>query len=520
MDLGNSEARYLRDVELQSLLQKLVDKEVFITVVLDCCHAGAVTRGMKLDLQHCTLITACSGWEYARERTFDAGVTHGALTYWLLDSLRRTEHGFTYKMLHDRLLAKVLGEFAGQTPQLQGNANREIFGALERPIQNGVTVIHVQPGEILLNAGRAHGLVRGAQFSVFQLFEPDISCLSNNVAIVEITQTEPTTCKAKIVSCLYSEAIEPGAQAVLVDPGQELRRSARLTSGINGATVEDLAALKKVEQLLAQTCIGYVSLANNDDRADYVVTVNMDGEFIICDDLGKIIPNLKPSLLVRDSTAPYRLVERLVHLTKYLHVSNLSNKDPSTILKGALLTDISPQDKMPDERHGARSLTSDEINVNNGDWVCLRVRNNFPAVMNITALELRPDWTIKQIYPTDATPFEPLDRAQEILLSLPMTLPEPYESGRKTIKVFATFSPTSFRCLELAPLECLKLENCKPLVAGVLSRLKDINRGGINPLTITTESSAVRGISLDMSSCADWIVQELRIQIQSQYEPG
>ena len=510
MDLGNSEGHYLRDHELQYLLQKLVDKDLLVTVVLDCCHAGGLTRGVKLEVQGYTLLSACSASQYALECAFDAKVTHGALTYWLLESFKQIGRpGFTYKMLHDRLLAKVHGQFEGQTPQLHGNGDREVFGTVEWPMQTGVTVIQVHTDEILLNAGQAHGLVRGSQFSVFSLFETDISRVSNSTAIIEVIETEATTSRARIVSYLCSEAIEPGAQAVLVDPGQGLRQRVQFTS----RTEADLPALKEIEQVLEQTPGGFVTLARNDDVVDYLVSVSLEGKFIICDGLGRIIPNLKPSLLIKDSTAPYRLIERLVHLTRYFRVRDLYNNAPNYALAGALLIEIFPGGKISEERSEEQSHTLDEINVNDGEWVRLRVRNNSSVVLNITALQLRPDWTIKQVYPADASSFEPLDPGREIVLSVPISLPADYKSGRTIFKVFGTLRPTSFRWLELGALDSIENENCKPLVAGVLNRLQDAKLVGSTLLPITGKS-AMRGMTVAVSRCDEWIVQDLRIQIQ------
>jgi hypothetical protein len=44
-DLGDDEGRYLRDIELAFLLQKLVAKGLYVTIVLDSCHSGRATRG-------------------------------------------------------------------------------------------------------------------------------------------------------------------------------------------------------------------------------------------------------------------------------------------------------------------------------------------------------------------------------------------------------------------------------------------------------------------------------------------
>src|SRR5581483_2778280 len=46
MNIGYSEARYLRDVELAYLLKAMVDKQLMVTIVLDSCHSGGATRGI------------------------------------------------------------------------------------------------------------------------------------------------------------------------------------------------------------------------------------------------------------------------------------------------------------------------------------------------------------------------------------------------------------------------------------------------------------------------------------------
>ncbi|MBK6433775.1 caspase family protein [Candidatus Amarolinea dominans] len=46
LDIGDPNAQYLRDIELHTLIQNLVDKGVVLTVVFDCCHSGGATRAL------------------------------------------------------------------------------------------------------------------------------------------------------------------------------------------------------------------------------------------------------------------------------------------------------------------------------------------------------------------------------------------------------------------------------------------------------------------------------------------
>jgi hypothetical protein len=181
-DIGAASARYLRDVEIHHLLQEMVEKELILTVVLDSCHSGGATRavngqilgatprgipgvdttarpsdslvadrstlmaawqgqsteqsraakatnGWLLEPKGYTLLAACRANELAYEYPFNGKENNGALTYWLLDTLREAGPLFTYKMLSDRIMAKVHGQFAQQTPMLQGEGDVVVFGA-------------------------------------------------------------------------------------------------------------------------------------------------------------------------------------------------------------------------------------------------------------------------------------------------------------------------------------------------------------------------------------------------------
>ena len=44
MDVGDR-GRYLRDVEMATLLKRMTDKGLLVTVIFDSCHSGGATRG-------------------------------------------------------------------------------------------------------------------------------------------------------------------------------------------------------------------------------------------------------------------------------------------------------------------------------------------------------------------------------------------------------------------------------------------------------------------------------------------
>jgi hypothetical protein len=88
-----------------------------------------------------------------------------------------------------------------------------------------------------------------------------------------------------------------------------------------------------------------------------------------------------------------------------------------------------------------------------GEWTFLKISNNSNQVLNVTVLDLRPNWSISQLYPAGAAFFEPLDPGRSIELPLRASLPQGYDEGRDVLKVMGTVGPSNFRWLELPALD-------------------------------------------------------------------
>ncbi len=519
-DVGEEEPRYLRDIELAHLLKAMVDKDLIVTVVLDSCHSGGATRGeggavarsidsidtrpapteslvashdelattwqelsaagtrtvkpasgWLLEPKGYVLLAACRASESALEYAFDGKHRNGALTYWMLDALKQLGPGLSYKLLHDRVLANVHSQFERQTPQLQGEADRAVFGSERVQPQYAVPVVRVDEKKerVLLNAGQAQGLRKGAQFAVYPPGAIDYTQVDQRLVLVEIADLGAVDSWAKITTQLRPDPIEQGAQAVLLEPGTtRLQREVRLVRRSEGEVppnIDQHAALKAVVDALKESATGWVRLAEDEEPADFQVVVNADKEYEIWDSAGEPLSNLRPALRIDDDTAPALVVRRLVHLTQYRNVRELRNHDTMSPLARKLEVELvgvqvdydpaDPPEPLPfdDEGH-TPTLKVDQ-------WTFLRVRNKMPPgrkddpsrILNITVLDLQPDWGVQQVYPAGAGSFEPLDPGQEIVLPLRAGLPEDYQEGTDVLKVFATLGTTNFRWLELPALD-------------------------------------------------------------------
>ncbi|NJR65606.1 MAG: caspase family protein [Leptolyngbyaceae cyanobacterium CRU_2_3] len=163
-DIGTSEGQYLRDLELTQLLKELADKPLFVTLVLDCCHSGGQTRGEAdirgMDVEddkpfHAShepvaplevlastwqalhgggtrglkaggvpestdylVFAACRPNEFAMEFSFNRETKekNGALTYWLLDTLKQPYPGQPTKICTIALMPRSIASLLNKRP--------------------------------------------------------------------------------------------------------------------------------------------------------------------------------------------------------------------------------------------------------------------------------------------------------------------------------------------------------------------------------------------------------------------
>lgn len=156
----------LRDDWLRKIFNKL-RKGVSLTVIMDCCHSGTITRAMlppdapvrerflpcpldfmatesgrklrgalrgqlrkaskgksrKSDIVYAEipelLITGCRSTQTSADAHI-GGTYNGALTYYLVESIKEADGKLTYRELHRRTMAKLKAEDFDQVPQLEG----------------------------------------------------------------------------------------------------------------------------------------------------------------------------------------------------------------------------------------------------------------------------------------------------------------------------------------------------------------------------------------------------------------
>ncbi|KAG5754621.1 hypothetical protein H9Q69_013395 [Fusarium xylarioides] len=247
------ETEYLYGTVLRSAINKMIEKGLTVTLVLDCCFSGSVLRddrpdvgdirysdhhtdydnsvenpfddtdpeGMRdgvvtlsrlLDPQGYTIITACGPYEVASELKFEGGATSGALSYFLINSLAllsRRDKKVSNEMLHQHLRAQFHARLPDQTPMLYGHRGFAFFGDFSDDTGHtslSTVSMHrsMEDGCLVLHAGQAHGVHKNDEYALTPFGR------SSNPK-----DRDSIWCRVYAVNCLSSkmEALDPKSTA-------------------------------------------------------------------------------------------------------------------------------------------------------------------------------------------------------------------------------------------------------------------------------------------------------------------
>lgn len=475
--MDEPEDRYLRDLELAALLQGLVDREAVVTVVLDSCHSGGASRGVRPggtatprgsgeidtlprtpaasvappealianwerqsrgtrsvqvaagwlpDPQGYTLLSACRALELASEDAMPNGQRHGFLTYWLWDALQRPMH--SWEMIHQQVAAKLRVVNPAQSPQLQGVGDRTIFGGAAVALPAGVNVLDVDGERVRLGVGRAGGAQPGAQFFVYPAGVADFKDTGQRLAVVEIVESGDADAWARIVRRLGDAPVERGCQALLFNPGAAQQWPVYFVRGGDAPAADEERAFAALAAALGESENRFVRPAAAGEEEGFGVAVTGDGRFEIRDISGQPFPHLYP---VAVNEIP-ELLYQLNHLARYYNVLDLDNPDPASPVAGSLeVTLMESLDTPFAEPGGIPAVKSGE------QIYYLRIRNLFPPVdgppddspayieetrrrtLNVTVLSLDPEWRVSRVIPPQGDARDQIELGPGETLLLP-----------------------------------------------------------------------------------------------------
>lgn len=423
--------RYLRGIELARLLDDMVNKGLKVTVVLDSCHSGSISRDgdhkvrgipWSIDVdsefpphesvlpqysaskekilrdaattshwllhpQGYTLLAACGPHERAKEIKLKK--THGALSHFICKAFdycaQNKIQDVTHELIYRHVYAYIF-KIVRQHPILIGTEKSTLWGAEVACMHTRSTfeIIKVSADqEIWMNAGFVHGACTGDEYGVYIHAEA-----KELVTRITITDVEAVHSVAKYTSAMGPDTngfrIQVGYCAILTKPARP-RAYVKRFPGANDSWEESLKESVWLQHLpsddLASVDIPCFSVKPETHR------------YTILDTKGDVILNLPP-LNPSNPCFNKQIFIILEHLSKYTFVQALDNRSTNSLTDSEFMITVKAQ---ADHLSSYKSRSS--ITVPHDSTLDVEFHNLTQEVLYFTVLNLTPLRRIKRVYP-------------------------------------------------------------------------------------------------------------------------
>lgn len=492
--------KYLYGDTLRLAVQRMVEKGMQVTLVLDCCFSGRILRNYSLhgatvrfmeydasmtdsenaetDQDNCdalfaalpnnhdlrkarmqsksildpdgyTVITACGPHELATEMDVD-GDRRGALSYFLISALQTLKFEGTrlsQDTLYQHISAMFHAHYPEQTPMRYGRHSGPSFFASLANDDPGETFVSMfkAPGSkhYTLNAGQAHGVHLGDEYRI-RVYNSgggtDAAAAVDQAAVKMVVHS---------VECLTSE-IYPADASVQLPHDLHLTWRAERTNSLARLKVRMRlkSSLPGIEELQSHNCKAYgLSLVSEEDTepCSFTVSVNDQAAYEVLDGYSQSIHNL-PTIPLTVPGAVGRLADMLQHIATFKFFERIQSQDANSLFDDSfeirVNNPISPSG-FYEVKHGETwSFTFEN-----------RDRQQQPKYL--TVFNFDSDWEVSNVLMDEGDgdyltvlPETDVDSGSE---TVPMTMTVPAEASQveDIVKVFVTSKPTRFPAMVL-----------------------------------------------------------------------
>ena len=444
----------ISDDEINGLLKQLAEKTQNITFILDSCHSGTATRGgvtarivpdderppsapaafalgtrgtiesagdFRLQGSNYVLISGSRSNELSNETQF-GGQRHGAMTYFLAQSLKRAGEKTTYRDIMDEVKSEVSIRFPSQHPQLEGTGmDSFVFSIKQGLAQPYVLVDPKDPTGVTIKAGKVFGIRPGTTLNVFS---PETKNFSEQPsATIKISRAEAFSSEGEITD---GGVIKPHSRA-LVDKAQF--HDFKLLVYFDNPTSSSI--LKKVKIDLAQH--NNIQIVENETEAHLRISEQQGNLYLASGDLKKV----SPPVAVQEPDAVQHLVQQVSDWARWYAVLNIQNPSPALSIGFTLRRTSDP----------ATAQAPDAVPV--GSHITYRVTNNSQQDVYITLLDLSSDGSISVLYPPPGAQ-EKLISGESFEREFEVFVPPDLDEVTDIFKVLATTKPINAQIFQQA----------------------------------------------------------------------
>ncbi|KAE9378770.1 hypothetical protein N431DRAFT_325603 [Stipitochalara longipes BDJ] len=496
--VNGNEIRYFRGMELAHLVKDMVTKGLVVTLVLDCCFSGGVSRyddddpdsirslsyDAKVDetyppdlgqsVSHkddrpvsrdasmlpnwiinpdgYTMLVACGPHEIAREIEVEDRQRRGALSYLLLRALVKLgSSGRAQQEIYHHLSATFREFCQKQNPVLYGNTALRFFGPLMSEVDTRtIPIIKGQISKFYLQAGQAHGVHDSDLFTVYPFYPTD--GMSNQtmeyIPQVRVTKAAALTSELEMLNQGPSpSSIRTGWNAKALVQASLQRYPIWLSVNLS-----DLDQWQAASRKRTSLDIHYADMGKN-PFSFHIIMNDLGGYEILDGSNNKVSNLLSTSHGYKRSPDDILLVTE--HLIRFKHVRDITNKQLAANFRDSFDVHLI-------NSSGETFEAGKEVEVGSGDTMTLEVRNKGSKTLYLYVYDLGPHWQIQNILRGTYEAIPPQDPARSFSgmtrKKLKMTIPsEMIIKGNKQcediIKVFLTTQPTTFASLEMPKID-------------------------------------------------------------------
>jgi hypothetical protein len=440
--------RYLRGIELALLFNRMVHKGIQLTVVLDCCHSGAVSRSKRRSVrgvpwdariasayplhrelspalptnrdrdgstnqhwllrpQAYTLLGACGPTELACECVGAGNRQHGALTYFLfrtLSTISRNNLAISLGLVYKRVCAELRIALPQQHPVILGSESSILFSPdrIEGSSRGGCNVVELLAGNrVTLDVGSAHMVGLGDEY-ILTPFASDSKKITESVALFKIVAVDDLHSEAEMIQAPKNGVtLAKGWHASLHKPCRDKARV--VVSGNEEQALHAMIAqspwLEPVDRMEDPLPVPAFNVVIEDN----ITTIIHLGT-------GEEIKYLPLAIHPADNKSK-RIVTILEHLAKIAAIEGLGNDISSPLVSLESNSSFDQKTKTPSLGPGFSvslgSKTWDNTQVSNniiticdGEVLPIVFQNSTQQSLFLTVFNLTPLRKVSKIYPS------------------------------------------------------------------------------------------------------------------------